>query len=530
MKMLEPGQVKSLLAGTGEVALLDTREHGLYGEGHPFLAVNCPLSMLELRILHLVPCKSTQVVLLDDGDGVAERAAGRMEALGYRNVAIMNGGAAAWSREGYTLFRGVNVPSKAFGELVEHHYGTPSIGPDQLRDLMAARSDLVVLDGRTPAEYEKMNIPGAHSCPNAETGFRIADLVPSPQTTIVVNCAGRTRSIIGTQTLRELGVENPVFALENGCQGWMLAGLELDRGSSAAPPDTISPKAERIARERASRFIREYAIRHVSYRQLQAWLREEDRTTYLFDVRSKPEFERGHIRDAQSAPGGQLVQATDHWIAVRRARVVVTDDGSARGAPTVRWLCAMGHDAYLLDQDVRDCPDLLDGPATPTDVPSVLPAIDLRSAIARLERGATLLDFSSSQAFRNGHLVGARWAIRPRVFALGLKPDDEIIVTAADPRIARLAARDLCDAGFSNIAGLDAVPSQWAAAGLVESTPDQPTPEEMIDFLFFVHGRHDGDLESARLYLEWELGLVSQLDDDERGIFSLPSPMSGAAE
>ena len=39
--------VKPLLTGGGEIAFLDVREHGQYGEGHPFFAVNLPYSRLE---------------------------------------------------------------------------------------------------------------------------------------------------------------------------------------------------------------------------------------------------------------------------------------------------------------------------------------------------------------------------------------------------------------------------------------------------------------------------------------------------
>ena len=94
--------------------------------------------------------------------------------------------------------------------------------------------DMVIVDGRTVAEFQKMNIPGGICCPNGELALRIGELVPDPKTKIVVNCAGRTRSIIGAQTLIDFGVPNPIVALENGTQGWFLAGLKLENGASAA--------------------------------------------------------------------------------------------------------------------------------------------------------------------------------------------------------------------------------------------------------------------------------------------------------
>ena len=64
---------------------------------------------------------------------------------------------------------------------------------------------------------------------------------PDTGTTVVVNCAGRTRSIIGAQSLINAGIPNRVIALENGTMGWSLAGLELERGreSSAPAPSVV---------------------------------------------------------------------------------------------------------------------------------------------------------------------------------------------------------------------------------------------------------------------------------------------------
>ena len=60
----------------------------------------------------------------------------------------------------------------------------------------------------------------------------------------------------------------------------------------------------------------------------------------------------------------------------------------------------------------------------------------------------------------------------------------------------------------------------WTAAGLpVVATPGTPIDADCIDYLFFVHDRHDGNADAARRYIEWEQGLVDQLDDDERAIF-----------
>ena len=233
--------VKSWLSDGGEIAFLDVREYGQHSEGHPFFAVSLPYGRFELGLSALVPNPAVRLILCDGGDGVAQRAAARAEALGYGHVHILKGGAAGWGEAGYTLFAGVNVPSKTFGELVEHARDTPRITARELEAMREAKEDMVIVDGRTFAEFQKMSIPGGISCPNGELALRIGAIVPDPKTKIVVNCAGRTRSIIGAQTLIDFGLPNPVVALENGTQGWTLAGLKLEHGATRRYPESPSP-------------------------------------------------------------------------------------------------------------------------------------------------------------------------------------------------------------------------------------------------------------------------------------------------
>src|SRR5262245_52519133 len=202
--------LKTWLSDTRELALLDVREPGQFGEGHLFFAVPLPYSRFELGLPALVPNQTVRLVLCDGGDGIAERAAQRAHALGYGNVHILAGGAPAWQRAGYTLYAGVNVPSKTFGELIEHERHTPRVTARDLQAMREAAENFVIVDGRPLAEYTKMSIPGGICCPNGELALRIGDLVPDPTTKIVVNCAGRTRSIIGAQTLIDFGIPNPV--------------------------------------------------------------------------------------------------------------------------------------------------------------------------------------------------------------------------------------------------------------------------------------------------------------------------------
>src|SRR5688572_3816236 len=239
-RSVTPSQLKAMIHDGAELALIDVRETGQFGESHLLFATPLPYSRLELDVGPLVPRRSARIVLCDDGEsGVAEAAAKRLAAIGYSELAVLEGGTRGWAGAGYTLFSGVNVPSKLFGELVEHEYHTPRVTVTELAKMKEAGEDFVIVDGRPFAEYQKMNIPGGICCPNAELPYRIRELVKNPQTKIVVNCAGRTRSIMGAQTLINFGIENPVYALENGTQGWVLADFELERGATRRYPDSV---------------------------------------------------------------------------------------------------------------------------------------------------------------------------------------------------------------------------------------------------------------------------------------------------
>src|SRR5215813_14787132 len=249
MRSVSSHDVQAMLADGDELALVDVREELIFSQGHLLWARSIPLSRLELDFARLVPRRSTRIVLCDDDDGLAPRAWRILTQAGYTDVAVLSGGIGAWAALGGELFSGVNVPSKAFGEFIEHENATPSIGAGELDALISRGADLVVLDSRPLDEYRRISIPSATSVPGAELVLRIRDLAPSPDTMVVVNCAGRTRSIIGAQSLINARIPNKVMALRNGTMGWHLAGLQLEHEASRRPSP---PTAQGLAKARAA--------------------------------------------------------------------------------------------------------------------------------------------------------------------------------------------------------------------------------------------------------------------------------------
>lgn len=519
--IVEPDDLQSWLQDGNELALLDVREHGLYGEGHLFFAVPLPYSRLEIDIARLVPRVSTRVVLCDTDEVIAIKAAHRLAALGYANLHVLRGGVEGWRDAGYTLFAGVNVPSKTFGELVEHYCDTPSVSATELSRMLAENHKLVVLDGRPYHEYRKMSIPGAVCCPNGELAYRIDALVPDDDTVVVVNCAGRTRSIIGAQTLINLGIANPVFALENGTQGWFIEGLALEHGSDRkyGPPGNLEH-----ARARSQRLAQRLNVPYADASMVSQWLREDQRSVFLCDVRSEEEFAAGSLPGAQHTPGGQLIQATDQYVGVRGARIVVFDAEGVRASVVAGWLRQMGHDAYVLQASLQQAQaQLLEagarfGPLLPRrGLPEPLPAMEARAVHQAMQKQAcTLVDLRASSAYRAGHAAGSVWAIRPRIVEQLQELAAPFVFIADEPLIAALAGQELNAEAFI----LDGGWSAWEAAGLpVVRNSDTPPDSERIDYLFFVHDRHDGNREAALQYLAWEVGLLEQLEPHERAIF-----------
>lgn len=508
--MVSAVTLKAWLRDDAELAILDAREEGEFAESHLFWAVPCPLSRAELLAPHLLPRRGVRVVCTDGGEGHAHRLAEILDGIGCTDVHVLQGGTPAWAAAGFELFGGVNVPSKAFGEWVEHHYGTPSVSAEELHAMQAAGEDLLVVDSRPMAEFRNMSIPGAIDVPGAELAYRVPSLVARPSTTVVVNCAGRTRSILGAETLRQAGLPNRVVALRNGTMGWELAGFACDRGRTDRYPDGTPPDAaESAARARA--FADRHGARRLARADLPALLAEPGRTTYLLDVRDPAEFAAGHVPGARSAPGGQLVQATDGWVAVRHARIVLCDDTGTRANMTAGWLRQLGGwEVHVLEGP-------LEGPLEAA-APAAAPGISAEELAAwQLARRVVVVDLARSIAFRAGHIPGAAWGVRTRLGLLAerLREAEQVVVAAPDPALAALAVPELEALTHAPVAVLSGGTAAWVAAGLpLEANRADPPDEACVDAWLRPYDRNHGVEETMRAYLAWELELVAQIERD----------------
>jgi len=508
--------IRRALLAREELALIDVREEDPFAQDHPLFAANIALSKLELEIFARVPRRDTAITVYDNGEGLAEVAAQRLLALGYRDVAVLDGGLAGWRAAGGELFRDVNVPSKAFGELVESVRHTPSLAAEQVQALLDEKANVVVLDARRFDEYQTMSIPGGVSVPGAELVLRVAELAPDPATQVIVNCAGRTRSIIGTQSLVNAGIPNPVAALRNGTIGWTLAGQQLAHGQ-----DRRFAEVSAATRANAARQARVVADRSGVLRLeragLRDWQADPTRTTYLFDVRTPEEYNAGHLPGSRSVPGGQLVQETDHVASVRGARIVLVDDDGVRANMSASWLAQMGWQVAVLD-GLSEADFTATGEWQPP-LPE-LPAaneIGVEQLASWLQQdGTVLLDFTTSANYVKRHIPGAHWAIRAQLAETleRLPQASRYVLTCGSSLLARFAARDLQALTRTPVYLLEGGTARWIAAGQPLETGETQLAVPRSDRYRRPYEGTDNPREAMQGYLDWEFGLVAQLERD----------------
>ncbi|MCY4624740.1 MAG: rhodanese-like domain-containing protein [Chloroflexi bacterium] len=475
-----PEALNALLQGDTPFALLDVREAGEYNSTHIPGARWLPRRRLEFQLHDSVPHTGVPVVLCDDDGRRAVLAADTVERMGYANAAVLDGGINAWVNQGFGTEWGMNVPSKDFGERIEIQSHVANISADELHERLESGKPTVILDSRTPEEYQRFAIPGGRSVPGAELPLRITDIANglSEDTAVVVNCAGRTRSIIGARVLQRMGIPN-VFALTNGTAGWTLAGYELERGADRVEMPHPSQEGVRAAEAYAARLAEEDGVRFLDIRGLQEQRNARtERAVYFIDVRTREEYLAGHIPGFRWVPGGQAVQRTDDVAVVKGCAVVFCCDGIARATATASWYRQMGiEDIFVVGGGVNAWTGagLALEEGAPEHAPfgldgawAAVPAVTAEKLAATED--AVVIFVDTSQEFAAGHVPGARWIARGwlelRIGDHGIEKDARIVAACVDGRASALAGLTLYGLGYTNVSYLDGGMAAWREAGL----------------------------------------------------------------
>jgi len=375
---------------------------------------------------------------------------------------------------------GSNVPSKDFGEKVEVVHHVPELEATELHERMERGDKLVILDTRTPEEYQRFCIPGGRSVPGGELALRITDITKdlAPDTTIIVNCAGRTRSIIGTRVLQRMGLQN-VYGLKNGTSGWLLAGYPLETGADHVTLPLPSPEGVAAAEAYAARLAQEDGVRYLDIAALQAMMaRREQETVYLIDVRTQEEYTAGHIPGFRWFPGGQAVQRSDDVAAVHNCPLVFACDCKARATLIASWYRQMGfNEVYAVDGGTAAWAarglsletGLAESP--PFGLDAACSQVSLLSPQAlQASQPAVVIFVDTSQDFARGHVPGAHWVPRGwlelRIAEVAPARATSVAVTCLDGRNAVLAGATLRELGYQHVAVLDGGMAAWQQAGL----------------------------------------------------------------
>ena len=517
---ITPETVRSWISDKEEVAFIDVREIGQHTNGHPFFSISIPYSLFEFNIKILVPNKQTRVILIDNNNGISDLVYNIAHQMGYSNISIIEGGVEEWVSAGYKLFDGINVPSKSFGELIEKYFHTPSITAKELAQKQKNNENYIVIDGRPFLEYNKMSIPKSICCPNAELFYRVSSYIKDINTEIIINCAGRTRSIIGAQTLIDFGIKNKVKALENGTQGWFLSELSLEHNKNKYLEFLPNDIEIQQLQNKVLKLTNDLNIDLINLKKAQELIIDKKKSTFIFDVTTSKTISitPGTI---MNVPGGQLIQATDKYIGVWKATVILVDDGDLiRAGTTSFWLKKMGYEVYILKEGLLKAQTLkftkeIDHKLIDLDFINLEDLVKIKKQI--------LYDIRSSKDFCKMRIKNSIWLNRAHLYREKIKTDDPIIIITDNLEKASLIVKDLKQKDKGAIIKV----YKWnqneitSYPSVIDVTIETLSEQNNIDFNFHTHMRHDGNKEHAKQYLEWEINLVSKMDKQELSFFKL---------
>jgi len=508
--------LKSWLSDKDEIAFIDVREIGQHTKGHPFFSISIPYSLFELNLEILIPNKKTKMILLDQNDGISILAYKAATLIGYSNIFILEEGVNGWINYGYKLFDGINVPSKSFGELIEKHFHTPSITAKELNEKQKNNENCIVIDGRPFDEYQNMSIPNSICCPNGELAYSVSSHVKDINTEIIINCAGRTRSIIGAQTLIDLGISNKVKALENGTQGWFLSDLCLDHNKNyfldVRPDDTELKKIQ----NKIFKLLIKHSINLIDFSKAQELILDKNKSTFIFNVTNSNK----NMNSIRHVPGGQLVQATDKYIGVWKATVILVDDGDLiRAGTTAIWLKKMGYQVHVLKKGIN---------INELKFKNKFPLKEKKLNIFEIEKfnnfkNTILYDIRSSENFMKIRIKNSIWLNRANLRKVKIKKQQQIIIITDEFDKARLVINDIEEMNLGCVISL----YKWKEnelinhSNIIDNKPILFPKKDCIDFNFHTYKRHKGSKSHANQYLKWEIGLINKMDKQELSFFNI---------
>jgi rhodanese-related sulfurtransferase len=297
--------------------------------------------------------------------------------------------------------------------------------------------------------------------------------------------------------------------------GWHLAGLELEHGSTRQAQMPTAAGMEK-ALAASARVADRFEVPKVSHVMVDQWRQDPVSTTFLLDVRSPAEYADGHLPGYRNAPGGQLVQATDEYVAVKNARLVLADNDGVRSIMTASWLIQMGwRDVYVLEGGLGTGP-LESGPHEPTVLRQMDVARVTSEALANRHDNVCIIDLGPSTSYEQRHIPGAIWCVRARLAdALAdVANPASIVLVSPDGRLAQLALQEARALTTCDVQALDGGMARWFAEDRETISGLERTVGSTDDIWYKPYEHRGAQEKFMRDYLTWEVALVAQIERD----------------
>ena len=503
---ISPHDLKTLMNSDGLYAVIDVRDWGEFSLGQ-IPGANCiPRGSLEKYISVLVPQTAIHTVLYCDTGQRSTRAASSLESLGYTTVSVLDGGMNAWTAAAYETLHGWSLRGKEYGERLQVEESIPEMTAEELRERLKQHEQLYIFDTRTAPEFQAAHLPGAYCTPGGQLALLAPEIVHDKNNTIVTNCAGRTRSLLGAHVLRRMGFSN-VYALKGGTGAWRIAGHteELEKGDGARLPQ-LSETGMAACKQFAEQLAKEDHIHSLTPQELRA-RQDSDDLVYLLDVRVLDEYQASHIPGAHFCPGTQVALLVESLVGVKNAPIITMCAGRARAIIAASLLKGAGYpNLSILDGGTTawtqqgfpletGAPNEIDFgqpvwmarllQGLPAGVePQALPIPGLVEATAQAElltpqalqaqlttgERLALLDVRSAGDFATAHVSGARWLSRGK---LDIEIEQEVpnkttwvVLICRKGNLSPLSVPTLKAMGYQHIAILQGGFNAWQAADL----------------------------------------------------------------
>jgi len=344
MQSLEIKRVLNLLKNnTKNISFLDIRERKEYVHGFAFGSVNCPFSKFKYLIKELVPDVNTTLILIGIKNIYQKDKIQKiLKKLKYDRSFILKGDYKIWKKQKFPLWAGEYTFSKAFGEWIEITSNIKNLYAKELYKIHKKNHNYLQIDARPKKEFEKFSLPQSVQCSGGELPCFINNK-ENLRKNFIVHCAGRTRSIIAYQTLKDFNFKNKKYVLNGGTQNWVLNGFDRKfKNQSKIKSTKINYKDDlKLAHSIAKKF-------KIPSTQTM----NKQTNSYNFQINSE-------IKNFKKIPGWKqvdattLIQSTDKFISSTNTRVLIFSNIPSSAVFAVIWLRRMGYQAIWQKSNAR---------------------------------------------------------------------------------------------------------------------------------------------------------------------------------